>query len=145
MLKYLFYVLGVNNQNLHSFTQRRGAMKNWQLFYSSCSQVLPLAMGPKKIIKVKQKYILTFNILESFILIFLFSIFVFDFTKKKLLHLIKWKWKWSQSCPTLCDPQESLSWKCSTWMQSQKWQNDLYSFPMQTTQYYSNPSLCSDQ
>ena len=27
-------------------------------------------------------------------------------------------------------------------MQSQKWQNDLYSFPRQTIQYYSNPSLC---
>ena len=36
--------------------------------------------------------------------------------------------------------QESL--KCSTWMQSQKRQNDLCSFPRQTTQYHSNPSLC---
>ena len=27
-------------------------------------------------------------------------------------------------------------------MQSQKWQNDLCSFPRQTTQYHSNPSLC---
>ena len=33
--------------------------------------------------------------------------------------------------------------KCSTWMQSQKWQNDLCSFPRQTIQYHSNPSLCS--
>ena len=32
--------------------------------------------------------------------------------------------------------------KCSTWMQSQKWQNDLCSFPRQTVQYHSNPSLC---
>ena len=32
--------------------------------------------------------------------------------------------------------------KCSTWMQSQKWQNDLCSFPRQTIQYHSNPSLC---
>ena len=32
--------------------------------------------------------------------------------------------------------------KCSTWMQSQKQQNDLYSFPRQTIQYHSNPSLC---
>jgi len=31
--------------------------------------------------------------------------------------------------------------KCSTWMQSQKWQNDLCSFPRQTMQYHSNPSL----
>ena len=35
--------------------------------------------------------------------------------------------------------------KCSTWMQSQKWQNDLCSFPRQTIQYHINPSLCSDQ
>ena len=30
-------------------------------------------------------------------------------------------------------------------MQSQKWQNDVCSFPGQTIQYHSNPSLCSDQ
>ena len=36
----------------------------------------------------------------------------------------------------------SKSLKCSTWMQSQKRQNDLCSFPRQTIQYYSNPSLC---
>ena len=52
-----------------------------------------------------------------------------------------------------CCGQESLgrkgvaiivnkSLKCSTWMQSQKWQNDLCSFPRQTIQYHSNPSLC---
>ena len=29
------------------------------------------------------------------------------------------------------------SLKCSTWMQSQKWQNDLCSFPRQTTQYHN--------
>ena len=32
--------------------------------------------------------------------------------------------------------------KCSTWMQSQKRQNDLCSFPRQTIQYYGNPNLC---
>ena len=32
--------------------------------------------------------------------------------------------------------------KCSTWVQSQKEQNDLCSFPRQTIQYHSNPSLC---
>ena len=32
--------------------------------------------------------------------------------------------------------------KCSTWMQSQKQQNDLCSFPRQTIQYHSNASLC---
>ena len=36
--------------------------------------------------------------------------------------------------------QNSL--KCSTWVQSQTQQNDLCSFPRQTTQYHSNPSLC---
>ena len=35
--------------------------------------------------------------------------------------------------------------KCSTWMQSQKRQNDLCSFPRQTIQYHSNQSLCPDQ
>ena len=35
--------------------------------------------------------------------------------------------------------------KCSTWMQSQKRQNDLCSFPRQTIQHHSNPSLCPNQ
>ena len=35
--------------------------------------------------------------------------------------------------------------KCSTWMQSQKRQNDLCSCPRQTIQYHSNPSLCPNQ
>ena len=30
-------------------------------------------------------------------------------------------------------------------MQFQKWQNDLCSFPRQTIQYHSNPSLCPNQ
>ena len=34
---------------------------------------------------------------------------------------------------------------CSTWMQSQKQQNDLCSFPRQTIQYHGYPSLCPDQ
>ena len=34
--------------------------------------------------------------------------------------------------------------KCSTGMKSQKWQNDLCSFPRQTIQYYSNLSLCPE-
>ena len=37
------------------------------------------------------------------------------------------------------------SLKCSTWMQSQKQQNDLCSSPKQAIQYHSNPSLCPDQ
>ena len=37
------------------------------------------------------------------------------------------------------------SLKCSTWMQSQKQQNDLCLFPRQTIQYHGNPSLCPDQ
>ena len=36
----------------------------------------------------------------------------------------------------------SKSPKCSPWVQSQKRQNDLCSFPRQTIQYHSNPSLC---
>ena len=32
--------------------------------------------------------------------------------------------------------------KYSTWVQSQKWQNDLCSFPKKTIQYHSSPSLC---
>ena len=39
----------------------------------------------------------------------------------------------------------SKSPKCSTWIQSQKWQNDLCSFPRQTIQYHRNPSLCPNQ
>src|SRR5574340_367644 len=35
--------------------------------------------------------------------------------------------------------------KCSTWMQSQKRQNDFCSFPRQTIQYHRNPSLCPNQ
>ena len=37
------------------------------------------------------------------------------------------------------------SLKCSTWMESQKRQNDLCSFPRQTIQYHSIPSLCPNQ
>ena len=37
------------------------------------------------------------------------------------------------------------SLKGSTWVQSQKWQNDIYSFPRQTIHYHSNPSLCPNQ
>ena len=35
--------------------------------------------------------------------------------------------------------------KCSNWMQSQKRQNDLSSFPRQTIQYNGNSSLCPYQ
>ena len=35
--------------------------------------------------------------------------------------------------------------KCSTWMQSQKQENDLCLFLRQTIQYHGNPSLCPDQ
>ena len=40
-----------------------------------------------------------------------------------------------------CGHQQK-STKCSTWMQSQKRQNDLCLFPRQTIQYQNNPSLC---
>ena len=35
------------------------------------------------------------------------------------------------------------SLKCSTWVKSQKRQNDLCLFPRQTNQYHSNPSQCT--
>ena len=35
--------------------------------------------------------------------------------------------------------------KCSTWMQSQKQQNDLCSSPRQAIQYHSYPNLCPNQ
>ena len=37
------------------------------------------------------------------------------------------------------------SLKCSNWMQSQKRQNGLCSFPRQVIQYHRNPSLFPDQ
>ena len=78
-----------------------------------------------------------------------------------ILGISKLKWtgigefKSDDHCIYYCG-QESLrrngvaimvnkSLKCSTWMQSQKRQNDLCSFPRQTIQYHSNPSLCPDQ
>ena len=48
-----------------------------------------------------------------------------------------------KKCSSHHSQQKSL--KCSTWMQSQKQQNDLRLFPRQAIQYHSNPSLCSDQ
>ena len=39
----------------------------------------------------------------------------------------------------------NMSLKSRTWIQSQKQQNDLCSFPRQTIQYHSNPSLCPNQ
>ena len=47
------------------------------------------------------------------------------------------KWK------SLHSQEKSL--KCNTWMQSQKQQNGLCSFPTQTIQYHSNPSQCPNQ
>ena len=35
--------------------------------------------------------------------------------------------------------------ECSIWMQSQKWQNEFFSFLRETIQYQSNPSLCPNQ
>ena len=42
-----------------------------------------------------------------------------------------------------CGQQKSP--KCSTWMQSQKRQNDLCSSPRKTIQYHSYPSLCPNR
>ena len=44
-----------------------------------------------------------------------------------------------------CRHGQQKSLKCSTWMQSQKQQNDLCSFPRQAIQYHGNPSICPDQ
>ena len=35
--------------------------------------------------------------------------------------------------------------ECSTWMQSQKQQNDLCSFPRQSIRYHGNPNIHPDQ
>ena len=35
--------------------------------------------------------------------------------------------------------------KCSTWVQSQKWPDDIGSFPRQAIQNHTNPSLCPNQ
>ena len=53
------------------------------------------------------------------------------------LKLINLKWSSHHG------QQKSL--KCSTWMQSQKWENDLCSSPRKTIQYHSSPSLCPNQ
>ena len=75
-----------------------------------------------------------------------------------ILGISELKWKWMgkfnsvDHCIYYC-AQESLRWngvalivtkspKCSTWVQSQKWQNDLGSFSRQTIQYHGNPCLC---
>ena len=53
--------------------------------------------------------------------------------KPGICLVVSWlKWKHSQQ----------KSPKYSTWVQSQKWQNDLCSFPRQITQDHSNLSLC---
>ena len=41
-----------------------------------------------------------------------------------------------------CLHSQQKSPKCSTYVQPQKQQNDLNSFPRQTSQYHSNPSQC---
>ena len=89
---------------------------------------------------------------------------------KRVQNAVKWS-EVAHLCPTLCDPmdsslhqaplstefprQEVLEWvaisfsstspKCSTWMQSQKWQNDLCAFLRQTIQYHSDPRLYPEQ
>ena len=49
------------------------------------------------------------------------------------IHYKKWSNPHSQ--------QKSL--KCSTWEQSQKWHNDLSSFPRQPIQHHNNPVYAS--
>ena len=74
-------------------------------------------------------------------------------TQEKTLHMdiTRWSTPKSDGLYSLQPKMEKLytvnkkSPKCSTWMQSQKRQNDLYSFPRQTIQYHSYPSLCPNQ
>ena len=51
-------------------------------------------------------------------------------------------WTWLSDFPFMMCPSLWKSPKCSTWRQSRKGENDLSSFPQQTIQYHSNPSLC---
>ena len=63
-----------------------------------------------------------------------------EFNSDDHYNLLLWaripykKWSGPQS------QQESLKYR--TWVQSQKQQNDLCSFPRQIIQHHSNPSLC---
>ena len=56
---------------------------------------------------------------------------------------IRWPKYWSFSFSII--PSKDSFRKCSTWMQSQRWKNDLSSFPRQTIQYHCNTSLCPNQ
>ena len=47
-----------------------------------------------------------------------------------------------QESPRRNGHSQQKSQKCSTWVQPHKQTNDLCSFPNQTIQYHSNPSLC---
>ena len=66
-----------------------------------------------------------------------------EFNSDDHLYLLLWAripWKkWSSPY----SQQKNL--KCSNWVQSQKQQIDLSSFPRQTIKYHSNPSLCPNQ
>ena len=53
------------------------------------------------------------------------------------IYLLLWAGIPSKKWSSHHGQQKSL--KCSIWMQSQKWQNDLCLFPRQTIQYHSNP------
>ena len=52
---------------------------------------------------------------------------------------MRWPKYWNFSFSII--PSKEIP-KCSTWVQSQKWQNDLCSFPWEIIQYHANPSLC---
>ena len=62
-----------------------------------------------------------------------------------LLYLLESLRRNGVTLPVLLNSFVEKSPKCSTWMQSQKWQNSLCSFPRQTIQYHRNPSLCPNQ
>ena len=60
------------------------------------------------------------------------------------LYLLKWERSLRRNGVALIvkKKKKKKSLKCSIWVQSPKWQNDLSSFSGQTIQYHSNPNLC---
>ena len=68
-----------------------------------------------------------------------------DRSFSKLRELVKDREAWQASVHGVAKSLTRLSYwtelnvKCSSWVQSQKWQNDLCSFPSQPIQYHSIP------